>query len=61
MNETKPDLSRVAEQFLLARHIEGAACHFDVPAIEMPRGKNPVVCLLKGAFNAGQHQSPIGR
>ena len=59
--EKRRNFSRVAGQFLLARPIERAACHFDVPAIEMPRGKNPVVCLHKGAFNAGQHQNPIGR
>jgi Holliday junction resolvase-like predicted endonuclease len=59
--EKRRNLSRVAGQFLCARHIEKATCRFDVPAIEMRRGKNPLVCLHKGACNAGQHQHPIGR
>lgn len=38
-----------------ARHIEKAACRFDVLAIETRPGQKPVVRLHKGAFNAGQH------
>jgi hypothetical protein len=61
LSPKRRNLSRVAAQFLRARHIENATCRFDVPAIEMRRGKKPVLCLHKGAFNAGQHQHPIGR
>jgi hypothetical protein len=59
--EKRRNLPRVAGQFLCARHIEKATCRFDVPAMETRRGKNPLGCLHKGAFNAGQHQHPIGR
>jgi putative endonuclease len=53
--EKRRNLSRMAGQFLRARHIEKAACRFDVLAIETRPGKKPVVRLHKGAFNAGQH------
>jgi hypothetical protein len=41
--EKRRNLSRMARQFLCARHIEGAEGRFDV----WPRASN------KGAFNAG--------
>ncbi len=53
--EKRRNLSRMAGQFLRARHIEKAACRFDVLAIETRPGEKPVVRLHKGAFNAGQH------
>jgi putative endonuclease len=53
--EKRRDISRMAGQFLRARHIEKAACRFDVLAIETRPGKKPVVRLHKGAFNAGHH------
>jgi putative endonuclease len=53
--EKRRNLSRMAGQFLRARHIEKAACRFDVLAIETRPGKKPVERLHKGAFNAGQH------
>jgi putative endonuclease len=54
--EKRRNLSRMARQFLRARHIEEAACRFDVLAIESRPGTKPVVRLHKGAFNATQHQ-----
>jgi putative endonuclease len=59
--EKRRNLSRMAGQFLRARHIEKAACRFDVLAIETRPGKKPAVRLHKGAFNAGQHQHPTDR
>jgi putative endonuclease len=53
--EKRRNLSRMAGQFLRARHIEKAACRFDVLAIETRPGKKPLVRLHKGAFNAGHH------
>jgi putative endonuclease len=53
--EKRRNLSRMAGQFLRARHIESAACRFDVLAIETRPGAKPVVRLHKGAFNATQH------
>jgi len=52
--EKRRNLSRMASQFLRARHIEKAACRFDVLAIETRPGQRPVVRLHKGAFNAGR-------
>lgn len=54
--EKRRNLSRVARQFLRARHIEDSPCRFDVLAIETRPGVKPVVRLHKGAFNATQHQ-----
>jgi len=54
--EKRRNLSRMAGQFLRARHIEKAACRFDVLAIETRPGQKPVVRLHKGAFNAGSQQ-----
>jgi putative endonuclease len=59
--EKRRNLSRMARQFLRARHIEEAACRFDVLAIESRPGTKPVVRLHKGAFNATQQQHPPGR
>ena len=50
--EKRRNLSRMARQFLRARHIESAECRFDVLAIETRPGAKPCVCLHKGAFNA---------
>jgi putative endonuclease len=52
--EKRRNISRMAQQFLRARHIESAACRFDVLAIETRPGEKPTVRLHKGAFNAGQ-------
>jgi putative endonuclease len=53
--EKRRNVSRMARQFLRARHIEKADCRFDVLAIETRPGSKPVVRLHKGAFNAGQN------
>jgi putative endonuclease len=58
--EKRRNLTRMAGQFLRARHIEKAACRFDVLAIETRPGQRPVR-LHKGAFNATQQQHPPGR
>src|SRR5579863_1517012 len=50
--EKRRNLSRMARQFLRARHIESAECRFDVLAIETRPGAKPLVRLHKGAFNA---------
>jgi putative endonuclease len=52
--EKRRNISRVAHQFLRARHIESAECRFDVLAIETQPGQKPMVRLHKGAFNAGE-------
>jgi putative endonuclease len=59
--EKRRNLSRMARQFLRARHIETAPCRFDVLAIETRPGQKPVVRLHKGAFNATQHHRPPDR
>ena len=56
--EKRRNLSRMARQFLRARHIETAPCRFDVLAIETRPGQKPVVRLHKGAFNATQQEHP---
>jgi putative endonuclease len=54
--EKRRNISRVAQQFLRARHIESAECRFDVLAIETRAGEKPSVRLHKGAFNAGDQR-----
>ena len=54
--EKRRNISRVAQQFLRARHIESAECRFDVLAIETRAGQKPLVRLHKGAFNAGENR-----
>lgn len=54
--EKRRNISRVAQQFLRARHIESAECRFDVLAIETRAGEKPSVRLHKGAFNAGENR-----
>ncbi|MFZ0883919.1 MAG: YraN family protein [Candidatus Acidiferrales bacterium] len=49
--EKRRNLSRMARQFLRARHIESSECRFDVLAIETRPGAKPVVRLNKGAFS----------
>jgi putative endonuclease len=51
--EKRRNISRVAQQFLRARHLESAECRFDVLAIETRTGEKPSVRLHKGAFNPG--------
>jgi putative endonuclease len=51
--EKRRNISRVAQQFLRARHMESAECRFDVLAIETRTGEKPSVRLHKGAFNPG--------
>jgi len=55
--EKRRNISRVAQQFLRARHIESAECRFDVLAIETRAGEKPSVRLHKGAFNPGESRS----
>src|SRR6202522_2033577 len=52
--EKRRNISRVAHQFLRARHIESAECRFDVLAIETQPGQKPMLRMHKGAFNAGE-------
>jgi putative endonuclease len=59
--EKRRNLTRMAGQFLRARHIEKAACRLDVLAIETRPGQKPVVRLHKGACNAGYHSSRVER
>jgi putative endonuclease len=54
--DKRRNISRVARQFLRARHIESAECRFDVLAIETRTGQKPVARLHKGAFNAGEYR-----
>jgi putative endonuclease len=54
--EKRRNISRMAQQFLRARHIESTECRFDVLAIETRTGEKPLVRLHKGAFNAGENQ-----
>jgi putative endonuclease len=54
--DKRRNISRVARQFLRARHIESAECRFDVLAIETRIGQKPVARLHKGAFNAGEYR-----
>ena len=57
MNTAKRrNISRVARQFLRARHIESTECRFDLPAIETRIGEKPLVRLRKGAFDAGEYR-----
>jgi putative endonuclease len=48
--EKRRNVTRMARQFLRARHIESAECRFDVMAIENRAGARPEVRLHKGAF-----------
>ena len=50
--EKRRNLSRMARQFLRARHIPSAECRFDVLAIETRPGAKPAVRPHKGAFHA---------
>jgi putative endonuclease len=50
-SEKRHNVSRMARQFLRARHIENTDCRFDVLAIETRPGKKPQVRLHKGAYN----------
>ena len=54
--EKRRNISRVAQQFLRARHIESTECRFDVLALETRAGQKPSVRLHKGAFNAGENR-----
>ncbi len=55
--EKQGHLTRIARQFLRARHIEDGSWRFDVLAIEGSAGRRPEVRLHKGAFvpRAGWH------
>jgi len=50
--EKQRNVARVARQFMRMRRIEGAACRFDILAIETKAGARPMVRLHKGAFSA---------
>jgi putative endonuclease len=50
-SEKRRNVSRMARQFLRARHIENTDCRFDVLAIETRPGAKPQVRLHKGAYN----------
>jgi putative endonuclease len=53
-HEKRRNLSRMARQFLRARHLENTAWRFDVLAIETSLGQKPVVRLHKAAFGEDQ-------
>jgi putative endonuclease len=55
--EKPGNISRVARQFLRARHIESTECRFNVLAMESRRGQKPVVRMPKGAFNVGERRA----
>ncbi len=57
--EKRRNLTRMAGQFLRARHIENAACRCDVLAIQTRPGQKTVARLHKGACNAGHHSSRV--
>lgn len=48
--EKQRHLTRIARQFLRARHVDDGSWRFDVLAIEEVAGKRPQVRLHKGAF-----------
>jgi putative endonuclease len=48
--EKQSHLTRIARQFLRARHVETGSWRFDVLAIEGVAGRRPEVRLHKGAF-----------
>jgi putative endonuclease len=50
--EKRRNLTRMARQFLRARHVDEEACRFDVLAIETKPGAKPTIRLHKGAFGA---------
>jgi len=50
--EKRRNLSRMARQFLRARHVDEATSRFDVLAIETKPGARPTIRLHKGAFGA---------
>lgn len=50
--EKRRNLSRMARQFLRARHVDEASSRFDVLAIETKPGARPTIRLHKGAFGA---------
>jgi putative endonuclease len=50
--EKRRNLSRMARQFLRARHVDEASSRFDVLAIETKPGARPIIRLHKGAFGA---------
>jgi putative endonuclease len=50
--EKRRNLSRMARQFLRARHVDEASSRFDVLAIETKPGARPTIRLHKSAFGA---------
>lgn len=50
--DKRRNLTRMARQFLRSRHVDEAACRFDVLAIETKPGARPTIRLHKGAFGA---------
>jgi Holliday junction resolvase-like predicted endonuclease len=50
--EKRRNLSRMARQFLRARHVDEESSRFDVLAIETKPGARPTIRLHKGAFGA---------
>jgi putative endonuclease len=50
--EKRRNLSRMARQFLRARHVDESTSRFDVLAIETKPGARPTIRLHKGAFGA---------
>ncbi len=59
--EKRRNLSRMARQFLRARHIESADCRFDVLAIETRPGAKPLVRLHKAASTPSATKSRARR
>jgi putative endonuclease len=50
--EKRRNVTRMAQQFLRIRRVEGTSCRFDILAIETKAGARPLVRLHKGAFSA---------
>lgn len=49
--EKRRNVTRMAQQFLRIRRVEGTSCRFDILAIETKAGARPLVRLHKGAFS----------
>jgi len=61
VNIEKPrNISRVAQQFLRARHIESTDCRFNVLAIESRRGPKPVVRNAQGRIQRRRTAATTG-
>jgi putative endonuclease len=51
--EKQHNVSRIAQRFRVARHVDPSKCRFDVVAIETSPGTKPVIRLHKGVLGSG--------